>query len=312
MLILMKDHFHQEAILPVYRNFTQVELDTEYNVRAGIPDYQEIFDRWKSDSEAFRRMSHFEADLRYGPDHQQSIDLFRTSRSGAPIVVFIHGGYWQSLDKSDFSYIARPYLEDGMNFAAINYRLAPAVSMKEIIEDCRAALVWLHQNASRFNCDEKSIYVTGSSAGGHLTAMMLATDWRSYMAPPDLVKGGCALSGLYDLEPIRLCYLNGNVRLDESDVRLYSPVLAIPSSMPKLLLSVGGDESSEFHRQQHEYGQALRAAGIGCEVIEQIDGHHFDMCDRLGDRNELLYHAVKDMVLNPSREGRAIRQLQRA
>lgn len=294
--------------MPVYSNFTQVELDTEYNVRAAIPDYQEIFVRWKRDSEAFRKIARVEVDLPYGPNPLQAIDLFRTSEKGAPIIVFIHGGYWHSLDKSDFSYIARPYLEDGMNFAAINYRLAPSVSMKEIIDDCRSALVWIYKNASRFDCDEKRIYVTGSSAGGHLTAMMLSTDWRNEMAPPDLVKGGCALSGLYELEPIRLCYLNENIRLSEDVARLYSPTLTVPSSMPKLLLSVGGDESSEFHRQQNEYRQALRLSGLDCDVIEQSDGHHFDMCDRLGNRNEPLYQAVRKMVLASSIGGHDIRK----
>ncbi|MCM8735435.1 alpha/beta hydrolase [Azospirillum sp. A1-3] len=280
----------------VYRNFTQEQLDMEYNVRAGIPDHLDIFNRWKSDSEEFRGSARLHENLQYGTDAAQSIDLFLSAEINAPIVVFIHGGYWQSLDKSDFSYIAKPYIEDGFNFAAVNYRLAPSVSMAEIVSDVQNAMLWLYRNARSYRCDPERIYVTGSSAGGHLTAMMMSTDWQSLLAPSDLVKGGCALSGLYDLEPIRLCYLNQKVGLDQQSAREYSPILRIPAVAPPLLIAVGGDESSEFHRQQALYVQAWREAGLFVQEIDQPDGHHFDMCDRLGDRREPLYQAVVGMI----------------
>ncbi|CAO3456354.1 MULTISPECIES: alpha/beta hydrolase [Azospirillum] len=280
----------------IYRSFTQDQLDLEYNVRAGIPDHLDIFDRWKNDSEKFRQSANLHENLRYGADAAQSIDLFCSAGENAPIVVFIHGGYWQSLDKSDFSYIAKSYIEDGFNFAAVNYRLAPSVSMANIVSDVQNALLWLYRNAQTYRCDPGRIYVTGSSAGGHLTAMMMSTDWRSLSAPSDLVKGGCALSGLYDLEPIRLCYLNEKVRLDQNSAREFSPILRVPAAAAPLLISVGGGESSEFHRQQAVYVQAWREAGLTVQEIEQTDGHHFDMCDRLGDRREPLYQAVVGLI----------------
>lgn len=290
--------------MTIYRTFSQEQLDRQYNVRASIPDHLAIFERWKRDSAEFRRISHVETDLKYGDDPAQAIDLFMSDNRNAPIVVFIHGGYWQSLDKSDFSYIARPYLEDGLNFAAVNYRLAPSVTMDEIVSDNRRALLWLSRNANKFGGDPSQIYVTGSSAGGHLTATMVSTDWALFSAPKDLVKGGCAMSGLYDLEPIRLCYLNEKLGLDRESARRNSPLLQIPSSAPRLLLAVGGDESTEFHRQQAEYFDAWRAKGLACRVIEQRDGHHFDMCDRLGDRNQPLYQAVVSLVQSATRPER--------
>lgn len=280
----------------VYRDFTQEQLDMEYNVRASIPDHIDIFNRWKSDSEEFRSSAKFHGNLQYGADAAQSIDLFLSAEANSPVVVFIHGGYWQSLDKSDFSYIAKPYIEDGFNFAAVNYRLAPSVSMAEIVSDVRNAMLWLYRNVRSYRCDPERIYVTGSSAGGHLTAMMLSTDWQSLSAPSNLVKGGCALSGLYDLEPIRLCYLNQKIRLDQQSAREYSPILRIPAAAPPLLIAVGGDESSEFHRQQALYVQAWREADLIVQEIQQPNGHHFDMCDRLGDRREPLYQTVVGMI----------------
>lgn len=285
-----------EPILIIYRDLTQEQLDHEYNVRAGIPDYQDIFDRWKHDSAEFRASSVILDEIEYGQGKAQSIDIFKTERRGEPLVVFIHGGYWQSLDKSDFSYIARPYIEDGLNFAAINYRLAPTVSMAEIVSDVRDALVWLYRNATAHGYDAERIFVTGSSAGGHLTAVSLSTDWREFGAPANMIKGGCALSGLYDLEPIRLCYLNEKVRLNSADAHKFSPVHHIPSSASPLILAVGGDESTEFHRQQESYADAWRASGLSCTVIEQTNGHHFDMCDRLGDPSSAVYRSVVEMT----------------
>lgn len=280
----------------IYGDLTQAQLDQEYNVRAGIPDYQNIFDRWKRDSAAFRTSDSILRDLKYGHGAAQGIDIFRTGERGAPLIVFIHGGYWQSLDKSDFSYIARPYVEDGLNFAAINYRLAPAASMAEIVADVRDALVWLYRNAESHGCDPENIFVTGSSAGGHLTAISLSTDWREFGVPLNMIKGGCALSGLYDLEPIRLTYLNEKVCLDAEAAYQFSPIHHVPTIAPPLLLAVGGDESAEFHRQQANYADAWRARGLSCEIIEQTDGHHFDMCDRLGDRRSPVYQAVVKMA----------------
>jgi len=280
----------------VYRNFTQDELDSQYNVRNGIPDYLDIFARWKRESAEFRGQAQHYFELTYGNDPAQKIDLFLAGRNDAPLVVFIHGGYWHSLDKSDFSYIARPYIDADLNFAAINYRLAPSVKMEAIVSDVRNALLFLHNSGGCYGYAWKHIYVTGSSAGGHLTAVALSTDWTRYGASTNLVKGGCALSGLYDLEPILLCYLNDKVQLDHQDVRDFSPIQNLPAKAPPLLLAVGGDESAEFQRQQADYFAAWQSSGLAVSVIEQTDGHHFDMCDRLGDRDSAVFKALKTMI----------------
>ncbi|ACI92106.1 putative esterase [Afipia carboxidovorans OM5] len=282
--------------MSVYRGFTQDELDSQYNVRNGIPDYLDIFERWARESAEFRAQARHYFELTYGSNPAQKIDLFLSGRDNAPLVVFIHGGYWHSLDKSDFSYIARPYIDAGLNFATINYRLAPSVKMEAIVSDVRNALLFLHNTGGCYGYAWKHIYVTGSSAGGHLTATALSTDWVRYGVPPDLVRGGCALSGLYDLEPILLSYLNDKVQLDRQDVRDFSPIQNLPRKASPLLLAVGGDESDEFQRQQANYFAAWQSAGLSVEVIEQTNGHHFDMCDRLGDRDNVIFKAVMAMV----------------
>lgn len=280
----------------VYRNFNQAELDQQYNVRAGIPGFQDVFARWASTSAACREAHRLLADVPYGSHEMQVLDFFPAETSGRPLLVFIHGGYWQSLDKSDFSYIAAPYVARDINVAVVNYRLAPTVQMDEIVADNRDALIWLHRNAAGLGFDNQRMYLSGHSAGGHLTATMLGTDWAAHGMPADLLKGGCAISGLYDLEPIRLCYLNKVIGLNTEHVTAYSPATNLPVSKVPFILTVGGDESGEYHRLQAEYANLLRARGIPVRVVEQADGHHFDAVDRLGDADNALCKAMLQMI----------------
>ncbi len=282
--------------MSVYRNFNQEELDQQYNVRAGIPGFQDIFHRWEKISADFRRTNRVMENLAYGPNLKQALDFFPAATKNRPLLVFIHGGYWQSLDKSDFSYIAAPYLKRDINVAVVNYRLAPEVGMAGIVRDNRDAVAWLYRNADELEFDANRIFVSGHSAGGHLTATLAGTDWETFGVPADVVKGGCAISGLYDLEPIRLCYLNKVVRLTEADVASFSPVRHVPMVKLPMILTVGGDESQEYHRLQRQYQSLLIERGFDVQVIPQQGGHHFDAVDLLGDTEGPLASAVVRMI----------------
>ncbi|MGO4332430.1 alpha/beta hydrolase [Cupriavidus sp. 2TAF22] len=282
--------------MSVYRNFDQQSLDKQYNVRGGIPHYQAIFDRWAKESRDFRLARPVKEDLAYGDDPKQSLDFFPAGKPGRPLLVFIHGGYWQSLDKSDFSYVAKPYLEHNINVAVVNYRLAPNVTMAGIVRDNQDAVVWLYRNARELDFDPNRIFVSGHSAGGHLTATLAGTRWADFDVPADIMKGGCAISGLYDLEPIRLCYLNQVVGLSAADVTAYSPMQHLPSTRLPMILTVGGEESSEYHRLQAEYCAQLHEQGIAVEIVDQERGHHFDAVDYLGEARGKLAAAVLKMI----------------
>lgn len=281
----------------VYRDYFQPGLDAQYNILGQIPAHQPILERWRKDSEKARAESAACAriDLSYGDDPLQRLDFFGTGKAGQPLAIFIHGGYWRSQDKSMFSYVAAPYLERGINIAVINYRLAPAVTMDEIVADVADCTAWLHRNAAALDFDAERIFVAGSSAGGHLTVSLLCTDWSRY-GLADVIKGGCSLSGLYDLEPIRLCFLNAVVGLDRDLVARNSPLHHIPARAPKLLLSVGGIESDEFQRQQNVFAAAWLRSGLDCQVLTQAAGHHFDMIDRWADPRTELFEAFFGMV----------------
>ncbi len=179
-------------------------LEREYNARAAIPDHPQIFARWAEQGAMTRRRRAGLIDMPYGDDPGERLDFFPAMQRNSPLLVFIHGGYWRSLDKFDFSWIAPPFLDAGVSVAFLNYGLAPRVPIEEMVRQQLRAIAWLHARAEELGFDPQRIVASGHSAGGHLTAMLMAALWPVFdpALPPDLVKGGVAISGLYDLEPL--------------------------------------------------------------------------------------------------------------
>jgi len=285
----------------VYRDYDQAALDGQLNLRARWPEHAEIFARWAEQSAAVRRRLGGRIDLPYGPSDGQKLDLFVPAGGGrAPLLVFIHGGYWQSLDKEDFSYLAAPYVAAGMAFASLNYDLAPAVSVEQIVAQVRTALAWLYRNAGDLGVDPDRLYVSGHSAGGHLTAMALATDWAAggqAGLPADLVKGGCSISGVYDLEPVRLSYHQAVLNLNPEMARRLTPLGDLPKRAGPMILAVGSEETDEFLRQQDNYAAAWRDAGLALQVVDLPGRNHFTAVDALGETDHALFAAVSALVL---------------
>jgi len=279
-----------------YLHYDRDQLDRQYNVRAGIPRFQDIFDSWNETARAYRQQHEVRTNLHYGTHRLQALDYFPAAQADAPLLVFIHGGYWRSLDKDDFSHVAGPYHAAGIAVAMINYRLAPEVDMPEIVGDVRLALSWLYRQAEQLGFNADGIYVAGHSAGGHLAAMLAATEWRDAGLPDNVVKGLCCVSGLYDLEPIRLCYLNEALQLDQPQVQQFSPLHHLPQLPIPVVLTAGGAESAEFHRQLAAYAQRLMTAGCMVRHVKPATGHHLDVIDQLVNRNGELARAVIAMI----------------
>ena len=209
----------------VFRHYDQQALDREYNNRAKVSDHGAWLARYPRESEATRAALPVRLDVAYGAHPGETLDIFPASGpTPAPIQIFIHGGYWQWLDKGDFSFVARAFRPAGVAVVVINYGLIPSVTMDELVGQCRAAVAWTHRHAASFGGDPGRIHVSGHSAGGHLVAMLMATDWKIFGVPAHVIKGGTGISGLYDLEPIRLCYLNDVMKLSPADARRNSPV----------------------------------------------------------------------------------------
>ncbi|PYM39513.1 MAG: alpha/beta hydrolase [Candidatus Rokuibacteriota bacterium] len=279
---------------PIFRTYDREALDREYDNRAKVADSPRYLAWYASESAAARAALPGRLDVPYGPSPPETLDVFPAAGAEpAPVQVFIHGGYWRALDKSDFSFVARAFHLDAV-VVVINYGLIPAVDMDELVRQCRQALAWVYRNARMFGGDPARIFVSGHSAGGHLVAMSMATDWRAFAGlPADLVKGGAAVSGLYDLEPIRLCYLNETLTLGPAEARRNSPVELAPVRVGPLLLTVGGLEGPEYHRQTDELARAWRARGVACTVMEMPGLDHFSIVAQLNERASKLSRTIR-------------------
>jgi arylformamidase len=226
-------------------------LDAQYNNRALIPEHAAILQRWAAASAAARAGSVVQCDIAYGSGPGETLDVFPAAAPGAPVLVFIHGGYWRALDKSDVSFVAPGFHADGAMVVVPNYALCPAVSVEHIVLQLTAALAWTWRNAAGFGGDPHRIVVAGHSAGGHLAAMMLSCRWKQVGddLPAQLVGGALSISGLYDLEPIRRApFLQADLQLTPPAVQRLSPAF-FPRPRGKLYAVAGADESSEFVRQ---------------------------------------------------------------
>ena len=282
----------------LYLDYDQNELDAQYNLRAAVKDFQDYFDQWEERSKDTRNNLQNKLDVAYGSKSLENLDIFFADQENAPVVVFIHGGYWQRLDKSDFSYIAEGFVHAGVTVAVVNYSLAPEVGMDEIVQQNRKALAWIWRHAQDYQYNPNRIHVCGHSAGGHLTSVLAATNWVTLGQdlPQNLIKSACAISGIFDLEPIRLCYLNEVLGMDEAVSKRNSPLYDLPQSGIPMILAVGELETDEFHRQTQTYAESWRSRGFPLEVIQMGGYHHFSIIDELARPQSPLNQAVIDQI----------------
>lgn len=280
--------------MKIYRDFDQDALDREYRIRDSVPldQFEAIIKRYGDDSKTARETLDCHIDVSFGDNPDEIMDIF-PGPGGAPLFVFIHGGYWRMLSHAESSFMAPNMVANGVAFATVNYSLAPGASLDEIVRQCRAALAWLYANAAKYGADPDRIHISGSSAGGHLCGMMLAGGWHDdFGVPDDIVKSACALSGLYDLEPIRLSEINQWIKLDAASARRNSPIHNLPDRGCPLILSHGGNETGEFKRQTEIYAAAWTSAGFDCEIVDRADFNHFDIPFDLNDPQGALAKAV--------------------
>lgn len=284
----------------VYLDYDQQGLDRQYDNRGNVPGFEAFLAAYASDSAAARATLPCRLDVAYGPAASETLDIFTPDGDGdgpAPIQIFFHGGYWKALGKSDFSYVAGPITAAGGISVVVDYGLIPAIDMDELVRQCRAAVAWVHRNAAEFGGDPERLFLSGHSAGGHLVAMVAATDWSGdYGLPPAIIGGGVAISGLYDLEPIRLSNLNDDLRLSEEQARRNSPIHQRPPPAMPLVVTYGADETPEYARQSAAYCAYLAERGTAPDLRPIAGRHHFSIVADLGDPDSEMSRLILDQM----------------
>src|SRR5437764_15349482 len=271
----------------LYRGMDRAQLDAAYNNSAAVPQRDAIIAGWAARSAAIRRERPGHFDLRYGEGPRERIDLFLAADPKAPTLLFIHGGYWQSNDKETFAFLAEGLAPNGINLALVEYTLAPAARMDRIVAELRRSVGWLAEHLRDYAADPDRLYVAGHSAGGHLTAMTMTLR---------AVRGGLAISGLYDLEPIRLNYLNEKLGLDPQEAERNSPLLRLPPMAGELVVAYGTNELPELCRQSIEYAQAWTERGLPGHLLPVDGADHFTILEALADPQGALTEALRGML----------------
>ena len=288
----------------IYRDFATAEaVHAAYDTEHDVPDVMVYVDYWEKRSAYARSVLKSHCDIPYGPTRAEYLDWFPAEADKAPIVLFLHGGYWRVLSAKEFSFSALGPVAAGVALASVNYALCPAVSIDEICRQARASVAWSYRNASSLGGDRNRIFLCGHSAGAHLAVRCLETDWEDdYDLPADIIKGAMLISGLYDLRPIRYTNNQPLLQLDGDSIERNSPQLRPPPrSNAHLLFTDGSMESAEFRRQTADYFQSWVTAGNSAEYYEQTGRNHFDAGYGLEDKTSELCKKLLAMTQGKQR-----------
>lgn len=293
--------------MALYRQFgTQEQIDAQYNLGARLANPQRILDDYAALSATARSALRCETGVRHGPTLDEYLDIFPAARPGAPVLFFIHGGYWRILSAREFSFVAAGLVPHGVTVAVGNYSLCPKVTLAEITRQNRAAVAWLHANAARYNGDPRNIWIMGHSAGGQQTAMVLGTDWRGeYGLPRNFVRGGFAQSGVFDLAPLRHSFLQPVLQLDHDLIRSQSPIQNVPHRAPPLHVHVGAGETEEFVRQSRDMHRAWKAAGNPGSLLVRRGEDHFSIINDLARPKSAYVARIRSLMGGTRRRGKA-------
>ena len=295
-----------------YRNLSPEALELEFNPRAVARNLDERLAASAAASAETRARLDCTLDVRYGPGEKETLDIFPAPNSGsgpgassgggpgggpgAPVQLFIHGGYWRAMDKSDYSFIADVFHPAGAVTVVINYDLCPDVTLDTIVEQSNRSIAWTFRNIADYGGDPERLYVSGNSAGGHLTAMALAHDWEAEGLPADIIKGAAPITGVMDCEPVLDITVNEQVRLEPEAARRLSPLRNPPRRALPLLVAVGGAEPRLWIEMSEDYAALCRAQGIECDYMEMPGQDHFDISRAAGDPGSPLAQAMLRMM----------------
>ena len=298
MVGVIKDKLMGAAL---YKVFRKEEMECHFNPQVAVPDYP----RWaKERSEAslrVRKTLKSSLNVPYGSSPRQVMDIFPAEHPGAPVQVYIHGGYWRGGSKDDNCHIAEAFVKAGATVVLLEHDLCPSVTVTEIVRQVRSAIAWLYGHIADYGGDPSRLYISGSSAGGHLVAMALAHDWEKEGLPRRLIRGAAAISGVYDLDAVLHVSVNEEIRLDPESARENSPFFHPPLPYTPLIVAVGGGEPRGWKQMSEDFFRFCKERGLECDYLEIPDAHHFSLSLLLAKPASPLTRAILgQMGLSPA------------
>ncbi|GAA4323468.1 alpha/beta hydrolase [Mucilaginibacter gynuensis] len=275
---------------------TQNELDAEYDVEKAVPNFEEYISSYQKNSDQVRALLNKRISLPYGATKMETLTIYPADTPNAPVLLFIHGGYWRLGIGDDYDFVAAGPTKAGFTVVIITYALAPAVNIPEMTRQIRSSIAWTVKNIAAYNGNADQLYVAGHSAGAHLAAMALSTRWADYGLPMDIIKGMLLISGLYDLESVAQTFVQPAVRITAEHILWYSPIrLLKPGSIP-VIVAWGDQETAAFKEQSANYSQALKSAGNPCSELIAPGKNHFSILNEFETANGLLTRAILSFI----------------
>ena len=279
--------------------YSPQELERQYNVRDSRADYEtKIVPDWIKRSAITRTNLKSAIDISYGKSEKQKLDFFSSADINSPTVIFFHGGYWQRGDKSVYSFLANSFVNNNINFLAVGYDLCPKISITQIVLQAQEAIVWIWQNANKLEINKDKFIVSGHSAGGHITGMMMGTEWNKISSdlPNNLILAGIPISALNLLEPIRYTTLNDALKMDKEEAKSQSPIYLPPKTNAQQLIVYGANETDEFHRQSNIYYEKFKSKERKIERFIVQDADHFDEMNDLSNESSKFFKKMKEFI----------------
>jgi arylformamidase len=270
-----------------------------YRIRDFVPDFDAISAEFTERSRALSAKADVFADVKYGPGAREMLDIIipRRPRAGAPLHVFVHGGYWRSGEKENYRFVAAPVLAAGGVAAIVEYDLMPGARLAVLVSQVRRSVLWLQQHAGNFSADQGQLTVSGHSAGAHLASFLAATGPRETETPPlPALKGLLLLSGIYDLSGIPGSFLRDEARMTPAEAEAWSPLTATQLPCPMRVIAFGAEETAPFHRQAASLDTMLRTRNQTARVLSVPDRNHMSVALDLGDPDSVLGRRLADMV----------------
>jgi arylformamidase len=276
----------------VYKGFRRDEMEYQYNPRESVPEFPQLSKQKAEQARKVRETAKSWLNVSYGSSPRETLDIYAADTAGGPVLVYIHGGYWRSGTKEDNCNFVPTFTKRGVTVALVEYDLCPTVTVTDIVRQTRASIAWVYKNITRYSANPSRLYLSGHSAGGHLTAMALANDWEKQSLPRDLIKGAVATSGVFDLDVVARISVQEQVRMTPEIARVNDPLTHPPLVNCPVLVAVGGNEPKGWQQMSEDYYDYCKQQSMKADYLVIPGANHYTMSEHLADSNSPLAQAM--------------------